>query len=206
MAKKEKMKTSIKLENPDRTKLVNDMIFNVDSLRLSQDFNSLAGVKKMITTVPVRKPNRQDFVRVHPSDDWQLQTAILELKEDREHYLVLKDMWDEIPGEITPKLLLTAINRQGVVFIWPVRLPGEDGRLDNWNHSALEAAEHAKKKWVRVAANMSLGAYDVFEAVGELPEPLWPETTFKDLLITAFKDRVIDSPDHPVLKRLAGVI
>ena len=179
-------------------------LIDVKDLRLSQDFGAMAGVKKRIMTVPVRKPNRQDFVRVHPGEDWLLQTAVLELKEDREHYLVLKEMWSEIPGEIVPKLLVTAINRQNVVFIWPIRLPGEDGRIDNWNLSALEAAEHAKGKWVRVAANMSLGGYDVYEATGELPEPVWPEITFQELVNIAFKGRLIDSTDHPVLKRLSG--
>lgn len=181
-------------------------VIDISSLRLSQDFNTMAGVKKMITTVPVRKPNRQDFVRVHPGENWQLQTAVLELKEDREHYLVQPEMWSEIPGEIVPKLLVTAINRQGVVFIWPIRLPGEDGKIDNWNQSALEAAEYAKIGWIRVAANMSLGAYDVYEATGELPEPAWPETSFQELINIAFKGRVIDSPDHIVLKRLSGLM
>ncbi len=179
-------------------------LISVEALRLSQNFNTMAGVKKMITTVPVRKPSRQDFIRVHPAEEWQLQTALLELKEDREHYLVQPQMWSEIPGEITPKLLVTAVSRQGVCFIWPIRLPGEDGRLDNWNQSALEATEFAKKMWIRVAANMSLGAYEVFEATGTLPEPVWPEITFQELINIAFKGRVIDSPDHPVLKRLSG--
>src|SRR5262249_56358847 len=40
--------------------------FNPTNLRLSQSFVETAGVKKLLTTVPVRKPSRQDFVRVHP--------------------------------------------------------------------------------------------------------------------------------------------
>ena len=31
------------------------------------------------------------------------------------------------------------------------------------------------EKWVRVTANMSLGAYEIFEASGDLPEPVWPD-------------------------------
>ena len=40
--------------------------FNPDNLRLSQSFAETVGVKKLLTTVPVRKPSPQDFVRVHP--------------------------------------------------------------------------------------------------------------------------------------------
>ena len=64
------------------------------------------------------------------------------------------------------------LSRQGVPFIWPVRLPGPDGKLDPWNTSALEAVGLAQKQWVRVSANKSLGAYDVHVATGTLPEPV----------------------------------
>ena len=48
--------------------------FELESLRVSQDFVKDSGVKKLLTTVPVRKPNRQDFVRVHPDSSYVLDT------------------------------------------------------------------------------------------------------------------------------------
>jgi hypothetical protein len=178
--------------------------FDPARLRLSQDFENKVGVKKAIITVPVRKPDRQWFFRVHPDEKWRLGTAVLELKEDRETYLVDPKLWPELPGEVVPKVLVTAINRQGVVFLWPIRLQGSDGRWDEWNRSAMQAAEMAMKGWVRVAANMSLGAYEVFEATSSLPEPEWPEIGFQQLLKVAFKDRFIRDLDHPVVRRLRG--
>jgi hypothetical protein len=164
----------------------------------------MVGVKKALITVPVRKPNRQDFIQVHPGEDWRLETAVLELKEDRETYLVEPSLWSELPGEIVPKVLLTAINRQGVVFLWPIRLPGTDGRVDEWSRSAVESAQMATDRWVRVAANMSLGAYEVYEATGDIPEPAWPDAPFAKLLEVAFKDRFIQSIEHPVIRKLRG--
>lgn len=182
-----------------------DDIFDISKLRLSQNFSDIAGVKKILTTVPVRKPNRQDFIRVHPGEDWQLNTAVLELKEERETYLVDAKLWSELPGEITAKALFLAMNRQGVSFLWPVKLPDADGRHDNWNRSALEAAILAQSKWIRVAANMSLGAYEIYEASGNPSEPVWPNVTFKEILEIAFKDKFIRSMDHPVVQRLNGI-
>jgi hypothetical protein len=179
---------------------------DLEKLRLSQDFNALAGVRKALLTVPVRKPDRQWFIRVHPQVEYRLPTALLNLKEERECYLVDRPLWSELPGEITPMVLYTAISRQGVVFLWPVRLPGEDGRIDEWNRSAMEAAELATTMWVRIAANMHLGAYEVFEATGDLPNPEWPDVTFQALLEAAFKDRVIGTLDHPVIQRLRGAV
>ena len=184
----------------------NHTSFDLERLRLSQDFPNQVGVKKAILTVPVRKPDRQSFVRVHPDPDWRLETAVLELKDERETYLVDHDMHSELPGELVPKVLFTAINRQGVVFLWPVRLPGEDGRVNAWHRSALDAADLAMTRWVRIAANMSLGAYDVFEATGELPEPEWPEKDFQSLIDIAFKDHFVRSLDHQVIRHLRGAL
>ena len=180
--------------------------FDLKKLRFSQDFAATMGVKKALLTVPVRKPTRQEFIRVHPGEDWRLETIILELKEEGETYLVDSNLWGQLPGELIHKVLYTAINRQGVLTLWSIRLPGEDGRLDEWNRSALEAAEMAQKEWIRVASSRPLGAYEVYRAVADIPEPEWPDTTFKEILTVAFKDRFIRSSDHPVVRRLRGEI
>ncbi len=190
-------------EEPGEATVQSDS-FDLSRLRLSQDFAGMIGVKKAIITVPVRRPHRQWFVRVHPDESWRLETAVLEVADERETYLVEPALWPDLAGEIIPKVLFGAINRQGVFFIWPIRLPGADGRLDEWNRSALEAAQIAMDRWVRVAANRALGAYDVFEARADFPELEWPEIGFKALLEVAFKDRFIRTPDHPVIRSLRG--
>jgi hypothetical protein len=181
--------------------------FDPASLRLSQDFAAL-GVKKALLTVPVRKPDKTWWVRVHPDDAYALQTAVIELKEERETYLVTPALWPGLAAEaaFSPRALFTAVNRQGVLFCWPARLPGADGRLDAWSQSQLEAIQKARKGWVRVAANMTLGAYEVWEAPGDLGEPDWPDKPFRELLALAFKGKLIDSPDHPVLRKLRGEV
>ena len=62
----------------------------------------------------------------------------------------------------------------------------------------------AKDRWILVASNMSLQAYDVYAATDDLPEPEWPEISFEEMLKIAFKDRFIRALDHPVLRRLRG--
>jgi hypothetical protein len=180
--------------------------FDPASLRLSQDFSASLGVKKALLTVPVRKPDKAWFVQVHPDKDYRLQTAVIELKEDRETYLVAPALWPDLAAEATfsPRALFTAVNRQGVLFLWPIRLPGADGKVDEWSRSALEAANLAAQGWVRVAANMALGGYEVFQASGQLGEPNWPQVPFRELLRVAFKDHFIDDLNHPVLRRLRG--
>ena len=128
----------------------------------------------------------------------------MELKDEREVYLVTAELAPELAGEVFGATLFTAINRQGTLFFWPVRLPSADGKDLEWWRSAREAADIAMDRWVRVKANMNLGAYEIFEAASTMVEPQWPETGYWDLLKIAFRDRLIDRIDHPVLKRLRG--
>lgn len=178
--------------------------FDFEKYKLSQNFSEQIGVKKELLTIPVRKPNRQDFIMVNPDPNYQNQVAVLELKDDRETYLVNPSIISEVSSEVVIKLLLTAINRQGVLFIWPIKLPTADGKLDNWSQAAIEASKLAMDKWVRVVPNMNAGFYEVYTANKEIPGPIWPETPFEQLIEIAFKGKIIDTLDHPVLKKLRG--
>src|SRR6516225_3702052 len=87
--------------------------FDPAALRLDQSFADTVGVTKLLTTVPVRKPNRQEFVRVHPDPAYRLTpAAIIEVKEDREVYLVTPNMARDLPGEFAVATLFISINRQ----------------------------------------------------------------------------------------------
>ena len=75
--------------------------FDPARLRLSQDFAATLGVKKMLLTVPVKKPSKEWWIRVHPEESYRIQTAVLELKEDREIFLVDPSLWPELATEST---------------------------------------------------------------------------------------------------------
>ena len=56
------------------------------------------------------------YLRVHLDETYRLGTAMLELKEERETYLVDNRLWSDLAGEIIPKVWLTGITRQGLIF------------------------------------------------------------------------------------------
>jgi hypothetical protein len=153
----------------------------------------------------VRKPNKQDFVRVHSHPDYRADPiAIIELEEDRETYLVTPNTAIDLQNETRCVTLFTAITRQGVVFLWPVKIGTGGTRVLGWYRSAREAAEMCMTGWHRVRANTNLGAYEMTPATGVIPEPTWPSESFPELLRIAFRDRFIDRLDHPVVKQLRG--
>jgi hypothetical protein len=52
---------------------------------------------------------------------------------------------------------------------------------------------------------MSLGSYEITVAESTLAEPAWPGVSFQELIKIGFRDRVIDTVNHPVVKRLRGL-
>jgi hypothetical protein len=183
---------------------VSDDPYDLSKLTLDQDFLETTNVKKLLTTVPVRKPGAQDFVRVHQSADYRRLMAFLESKEDRETFVVDLKAVPDLKVECFAATLFTAITRTGVVFLWPVRVPAADERTNDWHVSAATAAQQAMTKWIRMRANMSLRAYEIYLAESKIPDPEWPDLSFQELYRIAFKDRLINTPDHPVIKRLRG--
>ena len=152
----------------------------------------------------VSQPNRYEFVRVRPGDEWRIETGVFEDKANRDVYLVQRNLWGGLSGEVCPACLFLTVNRQGDVFLWPCKLPGEGGRTNTWNDSAVAAARLAESRWVRVVSNQPASMYDTLEAAAELSEPAWPELSFQEILRLCFQSRFITTIDHPVIRRFAG--
>lgn len=178
--------------------------FDPRSLALNQNFTEMVGVKKEQSRVAIQRPPGQSFFYPHPDPRSRIEIAALVHNEDRETYLVAPSMWDELRGEWVPKLLVPCQTRQGAFYLWPIRLPGPDGRLDTWNESAMHIVNTYAGQWIRVTPNHDVGAYDVMRPVALFPAPEWPETT-ESLLQKAFRGRIIDRLDHPVINRLRGL-
>jgi hypothetical protein len=181
--------------------------FDPKALRLTQDYVGISGVKKLLTRVPVKRPGPQDFIRVHSDPEYRGDFMALIMKEEDEHFLIHPSLHLELSGEGVPVTIFTAINRQGVVFLWLVRLPDADGKTNSWWTSARDAAEMAMSKWLRIKAVKALGGYAITASESMTVEPEWPELPFMNLLEIAFgKDGIIKGVDHIAIRRLRGLV
>jgi len=181
--------------------------FDLDALRAAplDDLD----LEVVLTTVPVRKPGNRDFFRVNPNPEFVIDSYVLEHENDldRETYWVAPGLRAELAEDLRAVRLFTCITKRGTVFLWPAKLPiagSNTGRA--WHVSALQAAEEAKSLWVKLSSNKSLAAYEYVKALGDLGEPQWPDKTFRELIGLAFKDRVIETTEHPVIRELRGEI
>ena len=190
--------------NKDDQKPGKDDESQLSKLRLPQNFDNIVGGKKLTQHIPITKPEKQWFVRTHDNDDMWFPTAILDFVEDGEAYIVEAELWDELANDIRPKVLIPTITSQGHLLLWPILLPSDDGRINEWSRTALHAAEYAKKEWVRVVSNMSIGSYEIIVAATMYPDPSWPDFGLEEWIRLGFRDRIIKSTDHPVVRRLRG--
>jgi hypothetical protein len=178
---------------------------DLESLRLGQDYAATLGVQKILSTVRVGKPPKQVWFQIHR--EYEFPCAVLELKDDADRgvYMIAPAIRDELAFEIKPVNLLPWIDRQNNVSLWPLALPGPDGRTNEWHASASRAAQEARRGWVRMVANMAVGGYDLFTTSADLPAPKWPDKAMEDFVKVAFRDRFIGSMDHSVVRRLQGL-
>ena len=198
-------KPSSEVPEPDPG-LQDDVTFDLDALR-SASPQSAIPVTRVTTHVPVRRPDRRDFFRVHPSADYVSNGWTLDHDDGQQltTYWVKPAMRAELVEELRLVRIFTCLNRRRTTFLWPIRLPNEtDSRGSAWHESALEVAEVAKKSWVRMMGNRDLGAYEYVIAQADLGDPQWPEISFLTLLERAFLGKVIDTVDHPVVRDIRG--
>src|SRR5262249_12374225 len=78
--------------------------FDPARYRKSRGLDAASGVKKLLNVVPVRKPKKGEFVRVHSSPAYRMEALMLtdDAEGSRDDlYLVVPELEDELVGEPT---------------------------------------------------------------------------------------------------------
>ncbi len=180
--------------------------FDFNAMRLPANYGETLGVKKVLTMVPVGKPDKARFFRIRGGAEWVFAAYILQNKEADETYIVLPHIAPIFGSLARPAQLHVAVGRNGNPSLVPVVLPGEDGKRNSWHESLAQAVELAETQWIRIVSNMPAGAYDVLVATGNLSGPVWPDTSMEELIKVAFRGKIIDSESHPVVQALLGAV
>ena len=195
---------AIKMPDQAQPPVTGTADIDLAALALPQDFTAMAPVKQAVVAVPIQKPGKQVWFSPHPDHAARVRVAVMEDEQDRKaQYIVAGTLWECLEGEWVTKVLVPCQTRQGAFLLWPIRLPDRNGKLDPWNTSALAIADQFGGRWMRLRSNMELGHYEACEPVSPLSAPDWPED-MGEVIRTAMKGRVIDTMDHPLLKRLRG--
>jgi len=127
--------------------------FAPERFQIAQDYTTLVGGAKQITRVPVGRPDSQLWFHVNPDCAFTIDVALLDLRNERETYIVDPSLAMEVPTEVVTKRLFQYVTRQGDIGIWAIKLPDPEGRIDSYNESAMLAVETAQERWVRLVSN-----------------------------------------------------
>jgi hypothetical protein len=200
-----------------------DAFDRLDSLRLRQSFDRVK-TRKPLTTVGIRKPKAHEWFQTHSA--YRYDGTLFEAQEEgirKDWFFPTSETVIDVLERLSPTGVKNVavfwwINRKKNTFIWPVILTDADGRQNEWHASMLEMLTvHSRGAWCRIEA--ADGGYNPTiageedeggEDDGTVPEPPppppeWPVTkSFGEVLRVAFKKggRVVDSLDHPLIKRL----
>jgi hypothetical protein len=178
---------------------------NLEALRITDDGGPKRKEKRLLSTVTVKRPGEAQYFRTHPDEDMSWVGFVYTYEKDGSVWFVPRPSpaYDELT-DLTTKLrrvrLALCVTKRGKVYFWPVSQTDQG----TWGSSAREIVEIAKTRWIRVVSNREEGIYDPFEPEDPIPDPTWPDKSLSELLKLAFKGRVIDRADHPIIEDLKG--
>lgn len=168
-------------------------------------------IRSVQTNIKVKtKPGPVEYFRIHPSPEYETQWSIYEWnsEQDRQPYWVAPGMEedDDLIDHLRFCQVNLAINRRGSLFVLYAKYPLDDSPITAqvWARTKLVCFDKAKRVWLKMQGDRDTGSYNYVEAQGDLGEPVWPSESFEDILRRAFKDYLIDTPNHAVLKEIRG--
>jgi len=172
-------------------------------------------VKQVLSKILIGKPSKTTFFQVRSGPGFEpielFTFAPENVGTDNNPYLVQDEecqaYLEQLEVLIPAKFYLYMVYGSNIMKIDYISQKTDSlGNLNHYHSSRMEAYEAAKEKWVRMYANQEGGFYSYAYAEDNLPAPVWPEepANLENALNKAFKDYIIDSPNHPIIKKLKG--
>jgi len=162
-------------------------------------------IKKEVTNIPVKKPNGQQFFRIHP--DLEFTADCIKWKEDNDRLYLLHPSMVPILQEQSLKFILHVgmYLTSKTIFLFPVQQPKPNEKWNTWHEGQAESVSKAKTQWIRMEPSREQGGYILHKAQGMLDDPDWPDKTMEEYLTIAFKSTNIIDETHPIVKQLRGL-
>jgi hypothetical protein len=150
------------------------------------------------------------FFVAHPDPD--MRPVVMLVKPDgkdvdeEDWLLVDADVEDDLADVGRMHELVLCRTSNGGYFLWRLKVEEPGGRIDGYNETAREALEeHAGERWIKLKGDRRSRAYEVIRG-GAVTTSRWPEFGIDELVRRAFRNRVVHSEDHGLIRQLRGDI
>jgi hypothetical protein len=167
--------------------------------------DAVAKALQQAVTFEARRPESDEFFRVHPSQKaivWLLERKFNVRGEGEERfYLVDEAMVPEFIGcksKVTRFEIRRAISNQDIEFIIPVPIDSTLGHAKGMR----AYVEKAETTWIKVQAQKSKVVSE--DAVNQAPVPAYSSVTLAKMLFSAFGEGFIKDKSHPIYKAVRG--
>jgi hypothetical protein len=201
------------LPQPKRTKAnytIDDII--ADDSDEDEYSDAAPVIPKLVDKLPKAK-----YIQIGGGKDSQTQLYSIKLDEEDQRpgelnsYILTKPMRDyfvnELEYKVTKVNVCDVCTIQGHQFLY--MYPAASGFSNNsWNISRSRMLQAATRGWIIVSTNMELREYTYRTRRAHLTpvEPVYPVEPIKERAFKAVQgNRLIDSPNHPIVKRLLGM-
>lgn len=197
-------------KNPDNSQRRSTAVvdpFDPMNLGITTDYAAAINARASTKAFELRKPNDQEFVRTSPRKDHHLVVGAIPDKQDMNRpYVVAGSVLPEVkakyPKAVRGVELVVTQTLAGAPILWPVPLAEDRG--GKWNSTQRAACNQAKSRWTNLVSGR--GQYDC-QSVDNPREVDWDALpTFREILEQAVSERLIDSMDHTLLRKLRGEI
>jgi len=199
---------SAKVQKVDHVQVVDGrMAFSLKDVAIPP--RSAEPYKDVVGTLAYRNAKKNEFFRVRADPKWKAQIGItLDVAGDA--YLVGPAVMNYLDQE---RLLLkvdafTLISKDSKdIYLSGIGVKDPLQKENSWNSSRRRAYQMAETRWIRIVANHETSTYTITEALGDIPEPHWPDDKIPSLefaLNRVFENRFVDTMSHDVIKSIAG--
>lgn len=210
-------RTVTRARQPDGTSLnfvCEDRTMSIDFDALKVPTDRKIKVTPILSTITCGKPNKTAFFRIRAGEGWEPIEVYTyspdRLGKDSMPYLVMPEcqkLLDEMELLTPAKFyfyMMFGSNIMKVDFV--SQRTDKNGNLSRYHLTRMDAYNAAKTQWVRMHSNQDGGFYSWALAEDILPEPVWAPkpATLQEAIEIAFKGFIIDTLEHPEIKKLRG--
>jgi len=159
--------------------------------------------EKIITSIPVEKPDKQLFARVHSEMVAEVDIVYFAAEKGRA-YLIHKTAIQYVIGFVSKVKLYPYITLKDNLGLLPITQPKPGKKMQEWHLSREKMVVIGRKDWIQMKPKSEGAGYDAIKAKKKHDNPEWPDLTLTEILEIAFMDYIIRDKNHPVVKALQG--
>jgi hypothetical protein len=157
------------------------------------------GEVRQTLVVKFARPGSQEWVRCHPAPERVRYFNCLREQRERKLFVVHPSLCSVLGPQIRRYRVTQAITTDGVSYLWPA--PASSAMESDQAH--FGAQQLALKQWTRTEWDGR--SFGVCTPEIDFGEPPWPDLPFSEILTLALSGHYIDSPGHPLIRRLQGL-